>query len=152
QTSFSKAHANGAMVQAAGSFQSGVIPDSGVTNGSDGYHLKLFGDLNGDGNMVYVEYTCSPDAAGGYLYPNPMAWTTAPGSKPTLGPEQVLLSNVVPNPAASGGGSALPCFTYQRDTTNLFVLDVAITLTVQTEKVDPVTLTHQTETKALLNV
>jgi hypothetical protein len=33
-----------------------------------------------------------------------------------------------------------------------FVLDVAVTLTVQTEKVDPVTRQYQTETKALLNV
>jgi len=33
-----------------------------------------------------------------------------------------------------------------------FVLDVAITLTVQTQQVDPVTKQFQTETKALLNV
>jgi hypothetical protein len=32
------------------------------------------------------------------------------------------------------------------------VLDVAITLTVQTEQIDPVTRQYQTETKALLNV
>jgi Tfp pilus assembly protein PilX len=33
-----------------------------------------------------------------------------------------------------------------------YVLDVAITLTVQTQQVDPITRTYQTETKALLNV
>ena len=32
------------------------------------------------------------------------------------------------------------------------MLDVAITLTVQTEQIDPVTRQFQTETKALLNV
>jgi hypothetical protein len=33
-----------------------------------------------------------------------------------------------------------------------FVLDVAVTLTVETEQLDPVTRRKQTETKALLNV
>ena len=35
---------------------------------------------------------------------------------------------------------------------NTFVLDVAITLTVQTQQIDPITRQYQTETKALLNV
>jgi 2C-methyl-D-erythritol 2,4-cyclodiphosphate synthase len=38
------------------------------------------------------------------------------------------------------------------DSSNTYVLDVAITLTVNTQKVDPVTKQLQTETKALLNV
>jgi hypothetical protein len=73
-------------------------------------------------------------------------------SKPALTDAKVLLSNVVPNP----GGTA--CFTYQTTSINVngtnftFVLDVAITLTVQTQQIDPITRTHQTETKALLNV
>ena len=33
-----------------------------------------------------------------------------------------------------------------------FVLDVAVTLTVQTQQIDPITKQYQTETKALLNV
>ena len=33
-----------------------------------------------------------------------------------------------------------------------FVLDVAITLTVETQQIDPITKQIQTETKALLNV
>jgi hypothetical protein len=33
-----------------------------------------------------------------------------------------------------------------------FILDVAITLTVRTQTLDPVTRQYQTETKALLNV
>jgi hypothetical protein len=36
--------------------------------------------------------------------------------------------------------------------TDTYVLDVAITLTVKTQLVDPVTKLFQTETKALLNV
>src|SRR5205814_1885789 len=50
------------------------------------------------------------------------------------------------------GGTALPCFQYQMDLFKNYVLDVAITLTVQTQQVDPITQQFQTETKALLNV
>ena len=65
-----------------------------------------------------------------------------------LDPVQILLSNITRNPDGS------PCFTYQmnRVDTTYFVTDVAITLTVQTQLVDPVTKRFQTETKALLNV
>ena len=69
----------------------------------------------------------------------------------------VLLANIQDNPVDSGG-AVRPCFTYQTATVTVnatpftFVLDVAITLTVETEQVDPVTQQKQTETKALLNV
>jgi hypothetical protein len=58
----------------------------------------------------------------------------------------VLLSNITANPGGTG------CFQYQMDASNTYVLDVAITLNVQTQTVDPVTKAYQTETKALLNV
>ena len=47
-----------------------------------------------------------------------------------------------------------PCFTYQTAIVgaNTYVTDVAITLTVQTQDIDPVTRQFQTETKTLLNV
>ena len=38
------------------------------------------------------------------------------------------------------------------DRRSQYVLDVAITLTVRTQQIDPVTKPFQTETKALLNV
>jgi hypothetical protein len=58
------------------------------------------------------------------------------------------LNNIIANP----GGT--DCFTYQEAVANgqKFVVDVAITLTVQTPSRDPVTGLFQTETKALLNV
>jgi hypothetical protein len=108
----------------------------------------MYGDINGDGNMVFVEYTC--DTANHYLYRNVMAFDAA--SKPAVTNSQILLSNIVDNP----GGTA--CFTYQttsmtvQGTIFTFVLDVAVTLTVQTQQIDPITRTYQTETKALLNV
>jgi prepilin-type N-terminal cleavage/methylation domain-containing protein len=152
---FTYAHALNAPVQVYGGFSSGVVPPA-VTNGSSGSVLKLFGDINADGNMVYIEYsvspscicsnTCSPSSTTGSLYRNSMAFDAASKSAPTA--SQALLANVTANP----GGTA--CFSYQTATVNSvpFVLDVAVTMTVQTQQIDPVTKKFQTETKALLNV
>jgi prepilin-type N-terminal cleavage/methylation domain-containing protein len=141
-------HVAGATVTALGAFASGIVPPSpAFTNGSTGTVLKLYGDINGDGNMVYIEYTC--DTAGGNLYRNVMAYDAGAKAAPTS--SAVLLNNLLPNP----GGTA--CFTYMPNPlpvvgTDTYVLDVAITLTVQTQAQDPVTKQFQTETKALLNV
>src|SRR5262249_2771108 len=48
----------GTTLMALGGFGNGIVPPTGVANGSTGTVLKMFGDINGDGNMVYVEYTC----------------------------------------------------------------------------------------------
>jgi hypothetical protein len=115
----------------------------------------LFGDVNGDGKVLYVEYFCDNGDVGASpthnLYRNVMAFDAA--SKPAVTPAQVLLSNVYPNPP-DNGGVARPCFKYQWQVVNglQYVLDVAITLTVKTQQIDPVTRAYQTETKALLNV
>jgi prepilin-type N-terminal cleavage/methylation domain-containing protein len=145
-------------IRALGAFATGVVTPlaspsvyspGGATftfaNGSDGSTLKLYGDINADGNMVYVEYTC--DTAAGNLYRNSMAWDAPSPSAPATA-SQILLSNVTVNPDAT------PCFTYQTAVVNgvVYVTDVAITLTVQTQLIDPVTKQFQTETKALLNV
>jgi prepilin-type N-terminal cleavage/methylation domain-containing protein len=145
---FLNTHAAGTVLQPLGSFATGIIPPSGMVNGSTANVLKLYGDVNGDGNMVYVEYTC--DTAARNLYRNAMAFDA--GSKPAVTNSQILLSNIIANP----GGT--PCFTYQtmnltvQGTPFTFVTDVAVTLTVQTQQLDPITRQYQTETKALLNV
>jgi hypothetical protein len=130
-------------VAVRGAFSSGVVPTN-VANGSTGTVLKLYGDINSDGSMLYIEYTC--DFVNRVLYRNVMAFD-AP-IKPNPGPAQVLLGNILPNP----GGT--PCFTYQEQVVvgNNYVTDVAITLTVETQQRDPITKQFQTETKALLNV
>ena len=140
---FNNTHASGVPVSVAGAFASGIVPTN-MTNGSTATVLKLFGDINGDENMVYVEYTC--DTVGGNLYRNVMPFTAA--TKPALTSAQILLSNILPNP----GGT--PCFSYQEKPVgaNTYVVDVAVTLTVQTQNPDPQTNQYQTETKALLNV
>ena len=141
-----RAHNAGAPVLALGSFTSGVVPPD-MTNGSTGSVLKLYGDINDDGNMVYIEYTC--DTVGKNLYRNVMAFSA--GTKPALAASQILLSNIRPNPPVA---SPTPCFTYQTETVlgNTYVIDVAITLTVETQNLDTVTKQKQLETKALLNV
>ncbi len=138
-----KAHANAVPVKASGGFAAGVIPTT-VANGSTGALLKIFGDINGDGNMVYVEYRC--DTVAGRLYRNSMPFQA--GAKPAVTVEQILIDNILPNPDAT------PCFTYQTQTINgtTYVLDVAITLTVRTQNRDLNTGQFMTETKALLNV
>ena len=140
---FVQAHASGAPVAVLGGFAAGIIPTT-ATNGSTGSLLKMFGDINSDGNMVYVEYNC--DTAGGNLYRNVMSFSA--GSKPALTPAMVLLPNILANP----DGSA--CFSYKQKVVgaNTYVIDVAVTLTVQTQQLDPQTGLRQQETKALLNV
>lgn len=142
---FNIAHVAGVSVVPLGGFASGVVPPS-ATNGSTGSLLKIYGDINGDGKMVYVEYKC--DTAGGNLYRNSMPYDTASASKPALSSGLVLLPNILPNP----GNAA--CFTYQtKPVLGVdYVIDVAITLTAQTQVVDPQTGAFQQETKALLNV
>ena len=140
---FTKAHAAGEPVTVLGGFAQGIIPPS-MTNGSTGSVLKLFGDVNDNGQMVYVEYTC--DTVTGRLSRNMMAWNAT--SKPALTTANILLSNVVANP----GGT--PCFSYQTEVVmpNTYVIAIAVTLSVRTQDIDPVTRQYQVETKTLLNV
>ncbi len=161
QACFSKPHANGAVLAPIGGFATGIIPPTGIVNGSDPNHLKLFGDINGGGKMVYVEYYCDNGDAGTAgshnLYRNVMDFDIAPAAKPALSDSMILLSNVHSNPP-DAGGVARPCFQYQtipltvQGTSFTFVVDVAVTLTVWTQQADPVTHQFQTETKALLNI
>jgi prepilin-type N-terminal cleavage/methylation domain-containing protein len=149
---FVNAHAPGTTMDVEGGFGSGIILPQSPTNpnGSTATVLKMFGDINGDGNMVYVEYTC--DTVNNFkLYRNSMPFDAV--AKPPLGAALVMLNNIQPNPGNT------PCFTYQTVPSLTiqgqqvgFVLDVAITLTIQTQQRDPVTKQFQQETKALLNV
>ena len=145
-------HGNNSPIQVYGAFSAGVIPPaaapSSYLNGSTGDTLKLFGDINADGNMVYVEYRCTATATTlGDLTRNVIPWTQTTASLVATA-SQTLLSNITLNPDLT------PCFTYQTLAVNgtYYVTDVAITLTVQTQQIDPITKQFQKETKALLNV
>lgn len=144
QATFAFPHCGGAPVVVAGSFPSGIIPTD-ATNPSTGTDLKMFGDINGDGNMVYVEYIC--DTAGGNLTRSVTPYTAA-----TKKAASVILPNITKNPPS---GNPTPCFQFQQKqngTGTSSVVDVTITLTVNTQTIDPQTKVIQTETKALLNV
>ena len=147
--------------RALGGFASGIVAPS-LANGSTANKLKLYGDINGDGTMVYIEYYCDNGDAGTTgsfnLYRNVVKpfvpFGTAAAVKPAVASSMVLLSNVHPNPPDTGG-AARPCFQYQEPVPASvagMVLDVAVTLTVWTQTADPITHQFQTETKALLNV
>lgn len=144
-------HAANVPVTVQGGFGTGIVPEAsiGMTNGSDGTHLKLYGDINGDGNMVYIEYICDY-ANSGNLYRSVSAFNAA-----NIVAKQILL----PNLASTGNPNGTACFVYQEKPVNCnattvpcFVTDVAVTLTVQTQQADPFTGLFQKETKALLNV
>ena len=157
---FNYAHTGGAPgnpVTVQGAFATGIVPPT-VLNGSTGTVLKLYGDINGDGNMLYVEYTCDPTNTKGFgpvLLRNEMPYDTVLKSTFPLDPSKVLLSNLSPlgNPPDQNG-FPVPCFNYQVQTSGpyTFVTDVAVTLTEQTAIPDPQTNQFQQETKALLNV
>ncbi|HEV8395881.1 MAG TPA: prepilin-type N-terminal cleavage/methylation domain-containing protein [Vicinamibacterales bacterium] len=148
-TAFENKHDVAEPVTVQGAFWAGVVPphlSDGTDNpdGSTGSVLKIFGDINGSGKMVYVEYTC--DLNAGVLYRNQMDFDAAKKEDP--GVEQILVENVQQNPDKTD------CFTYQEQTiaAKVFVIGVAITLTVQSEDRDPITQEFQKESKALLNV
>jgi hypothetical protein len=115
-----------------------------MANGSTGSLMKLYGDINDDGAMLYVEYVC--DFQAGKLYRNAMPWDA--GTKPALGDAKMLLNNIIQNP----GGT--PCFTYQTEviTGTTFVTGVAVTLSVRSQQVDQKSKTYLQATKTLLNV
>lgn len=153
---FQNAHPAGAPVTSLGAFGTGIVPPAAAPTsyplGSTPTVLKLYGDINGDGNMVYVEYSCTGTATvPGNLYRNQISITA--GAKPAVDNTMILLSNVLANPN-DAGGNPVPCFAYQVQPlgSSYCVTDVSVTLTVQTQNQDQQTLQFQKETKALLNV
>jgi prepilin-type N-terminal cleavage/methylation domain-containing protein len=117
---FTIAHVAGAPVNAIGVFSNGVM------NTSTGSSLRLFGDINADGTLYYVQYDC--DTVAGTL-----TRSSTPMLAAAKNSSAVLLSNLV----ANAGGA--PCFAYTSTTvgTNTFTSDVGITLSLQTAFTDP---------------
>lgn len=142
---FGNAHAIGAPISALGVFPSGIVPP-GTTDGSTANVLNIFGDINADGSLVYVRYTCTPgtSAAPGTLTRS--VTTIVPGVN-TIGASQTLLSTVI-------GGAGAACFQYttQAAAGYTFVTNVGFTLSVQATRPDPQTLQYSTMTKSFLNL
>jgi prepilin-type N-terminal cleavage/methylation domain-containing protein len=138
---FSKNHASGATVTAVGIFPQGIMSSSTSTQ------LRLFGDLYGDGSLVYAQYDC--DWAGGTF-----SRSITPVSAASISPSQVLIANVVANPPKPPSVTPTPCFQFQ--TTSIsgttFVTSVGITISVRTAQRDPQTGAFVTMTKSFLNI
>ena len=92
---FTKAHANGAPLNVLGVFHNGVMASS------TGTELRLFGDINADGSLLYVHYNC--DTTAGTLT---RSVTTVTPSASASSAGLTLLSTLIANP----GGT--PCFQY----------------------------------------
>jgi len=138
---FKQNHANGKAVVAQGVFPQGVLSTSGATS------LQLFGDINGDGSLAYVRYDC--DTAAGTLTRS--ITTIAPGVTAQNTP-QILLNDLIANPDGA------PCFQYSSTsvtvgaTTYTFIASLAVSLTVQTAKIDPQTGAFVAMTKSFSNL
>jgi prepilin-type N-terminal cleavage/methylation domain-containing protein len=140
---FGQNHAVGAPVNAQGVFPDGVMSTSTNTQ------LQLFGDINADGSLVFVQYDCNPGttSAPGTLT---RSVTTVTPTVASASAPQTLLNNLVANP----GGTA--CFQYlpapQTVGGYTFTPNVAVTLTVQTTAKGPQTGAYLTMTKTFLNL
>ena len=136
----------------------GVFPN-GVLTTAAGNSLQIFGDINGDGTLTYVEYDCTP---GTTTAPGTLTRTStllAPGVTTQNAP-QVLLNTLLANP----GGTA--CFTPSMGvggavtagncnvggSTFTCVTDMQVMLTVQTAEEDPNTHSFTAMTKSVLNI
>jgi len=144
QANFTNLHCSGAPVAVLGAFPSGIIPTDALaaSHPSTDKYLRMFGDINGDGNIVYVEYYC--DTSGGNL-----TRSVTPYDQTLKNPGVTILGNITANPNNTA------CFQYQLKPSGQgtsSVVDVTVTLTVNTQSLDPQTHVQQQETKALLNV
>lgn len=165
---FRKNHSSGDPVRPAGSFINGIL------SYINGYTLMMFGDINDNGNMVFVRYDCMPTPAGdGILWRREIPWDTAPDLVTINAnfPPQVLLTNLRDNPIDPNTGNPEPCFSFQHKDTNWpsldtsavtkyatagtfnpAVLNLAVTMSSRTQFRDPKTNQYQFQTKALLTV
>lgn len=156
-------HAADAVVRPAGAFGNGILPES------TGSKLRMFGDINDDGNLVYVEYECVQGqlSAPGTLTRREVPWDATAAELDAATPV-ILLNNVIcnDNPEADlpCDDTVIPCFEGPDaqvqtidtlgvpDETFNFMLNINVTLTTRAEAPDQQTGAWQFQKKALLNV
>jgi hypothetical protein len=142
---FANSHATGAPINALGVFPNGIVPP-GATDGSTANVLNLFGDINADGSLVYVRYTCTPGTTSAPGTLTRSVTTITPGVN-TISAAQTLLTTVV-------GGIGSVCFQYATTAAAgfTFVNNVGFTLSVQATRPDPQTGVYPVMTKSFLNL
>jgi prepilin-type N-terminal cleavage/methylation domain-containing protein len=130
-------HASGAAINVGGVFFNGVMTSSTPTQ------MRVFGDINADGSLVYVHYDC--DTVAGTLR---RSVTTVTPTATASNPSQILLNTLLP-------GSGSGCFLYTISPPvngYTFVTSVAVTLSIRTSSVDPVTHSYLTMAKSFMNL
>lgn len=157
-TPTANSHAAGASVTAQGVYPSGVwpTPAGGITNGT-AQTLTIFGDINADGSMVIVKYAC-PGTTATTVGPFQRYQYNVAGSGVTMntGCGDTGSNIAVPNMTTTLIDNVSFCqFTYTPVTTssgNTYVLSVGVSLTVQSQNIDPQTRTPITVTKNIMNI
>jgi len=144
-TIFGKPHAAGVPINVLGVFPNGVVAPA-TADGSTANVLNIFGDINADGSLVYVRYTCTPGTAAAPGTLTRSVTTILPGVD-AISASQTLLSTVV-------GGAGAVCFQYTTTAAAgfTFVTNVGFTLSVQATKPDPQTGAYPQMTKSFLNL
>ena len=129
---FTQNHVADAPVTALGVFGTGVLTTTA------GNTLDLYGDINADGTLVFVEYDCN--TATGEL-----TRSVTPVGNATQAAAQPLLTGLAANP----GGT--PCFQFQTVPFGgvTYVTAVKVTLTDQSAQANPQTGAPATMTASL---
>lgn len=111
---FQQSHSSGAAVTALGVFSTGILSTA------SGNTLQLYGDVNADGSLVFVQYTCNFNAGALTRSVTPIAAGAQNTSQP-------LLTGLV----ANANGS--PCFQFATTSYlgSTYVTSVKVTLTGQ---------------------
>lgn len=139
---FGQNHNAGAQLNAIGVFPAGILPTSTTTS------LKIFGDINGDGTIVYVEYNCNYVAGG----VGTLTRSVTPVGTGAVNPATALVDNLLPNPAPDGPN----CFQYPVAPPVVagftFINQVGVTLTVQSTTKDVLTGSFETMTKSATDI
>ncbi len=133
---FTSKHDQDVLIDASGLFPTGILTTAAGTT------LQLYGDLDGDSRIYFVEYACDLD--GGVLTRS----ITDIDGVASKNPAAVMVRHVVANPDGS------PCF--QPVTTTLagktYVTSVGVTISIQGAAPDPLTGKYVTMTKSVLNL
>ncbi len=136
--SFAQTHSGNTPIQALGVFGQGIMTTSTANQ------LRIFGDINADGNLEYVHYDC--DYTNGQLTRS--VTLISPSMPASSNTPVALVQNLQPNP------NGTPCFTYTTTSVNgtSYYTSVGMTLTTQTSVRDPQTNQYTLMTKSFLNL
>jgi type II secretory pathway pseudopilin PulG len=143
---FTNPHPAGVALNVQGVFPSGIMTTSTTSK------LQLFGDLNGDGTLVFVHYDCNPSTAQAVV-PGTLTRSITPYTPTvtTSNTPDTLLSTLIVNPPPA----SRPCFQYTTPPAingYTIVTNVAVTLSLRSTVMDPVTHAYLVMTKSFMDL